>query len=414
MNTLQLQNWWSNHRNKFLLGAIALMALVAVLSLTTGLSHLLRDDSKYAVWEPAITGANDLKARYREVHAWFAGTPVYGKLHSAVYPPASYAVLWLFLGWLPLGAARGLWALTGILALSWLVYLAVRASLADRPLERALVALLPLSMLATGRAFGTGQLIVHVLPAILTGILLICQGKQNWRKDLLGAILVLLSLVSPTIAAPFFWIVIFVPGRLQPAATVSLGYVGLTVLAGLFQNVNPAATVTAGAESSLEGVKAGAVGGASVNVHTLLAALNLQEWNLPISLTLLCALGVWVYYNRRSDLWLLLGVTAVFARLWIYHRSYNNLLILIPMIVLFRIIKQESVMNRDSAIAGGLIALNWTVMILPNRVIEDLPQPWSAIATVSLALTWLSTLLFLSHLTQRKENVEVPATYPEA
>jgi hypothetical protein len=40
-------------------------------------------------------------------------------------------------------------------------------------------------------------------------------------------------------------------------------------------------------------------------------------------------------------LWLLLGVTALVARFWTYHRWYDDLLILLPMIALFRIAQQR-------------------------------------------------------------------------
>ena len=45
-----------------------------------------------------------------------------------------------------------------------------------------------------------------------------------------------------------------------------------------------------------------------------------------ISLILLGGLGAWVYRFRRVDVWLLIGVSAVIARLWTYHRTYDDLL----------------------------------------------------------------------------------------
>jgi hypothetical protein len=46
---------------------------------------------------------------------WFSGKPVYSEQAQAmhaVYPAASYVMLWLLLGWLPFTPARVIWAVT--------------------------------------------------------------------------------------------------------------------------------------------------------------------------------------------------------------------------------------------------------------------------------------------------------------
>ena len=43
--------------------------------------------------------AGDLRMRWEETQAWFAGLPVYGAIPTADYPPAGYPVLWPFIGW---------------------------------------------------------------------------------------------------------------------------------------------------------------------------------------------------------------------------------------------------------------------------------------------------------------------------
>ena len=119
-----------------------------------------------------------------------------------------------------------------MVALVWLVRIVVRESGAATRLERAFVALIPLSMYATGATIGNGQLTVHILPALLTGLLLLSQKRSGWGRDALAAALILLSLVKPAVSIPFFWIVLFVPGRLRPAILVTFGYVAVTFFAG--------------------------------------------------------------------------------------------------------------------------------------------------------------------------------------
>ncbi len=53
---------------------------------------------------------------------------------------------------------------------------------------------------------------------------------------------------------------------------------------------------------------------------------------LPLVLNAVLLLGAWIFRNRQADLRLLLAVTASVARIWIYHRWYDDLLLIIPLI----------------------------------------------------------------------------------
>ncbi|KPL15507.1 MAG: hypothetical protein AMJ93_16555 [Anaerolineae bacterium SM23_84] len=183
----------------------------------------------------AATLGIDLKNLHDVVQRWFAGRPVYSELKHAVLPPATYTILWLFLGWLALTPARWLWAVTTVAALGWLAYLIVQQSGADTPLERVFAMLMLLSMNATGVTVGNGQLIVHLLPALLTGLLLLQREGCGWHEDLLAAALLLVTLVKPSVSLPFFWIVLFSPRPLRSVLLITLGYLALTLLAAQFQ-----------------------------------------------------------------------------------------------------------------------------------------------------------------------------------
>src|SRR3972149_8017456 len=145
-------------------------------------------------------------------------------------------MLWPLLGWIEgLTLARWFWAASTLGALVWLVYLVVKESGANTPLKQVFVALIPLSMNATGCTIGNVQLTVYIIPALLAGLLLLQKGKQNWSKDILASAFMLSALVKPSITVPFFWIVLFVSGRLRPAFLITLGYIGLTLFAVSFQ-----------------------------------------------------------------------------------------------------------------------------------------------------------------------------------
>jgi len=387
-----LRIWWHKHASMLLSFAIALMSVLALMKLGEEFWRLTLDSSSI--------GAIDLKFRYTEVHLWFAGKPVYSELDKAVYPPASYVMLWPLLGWIEgLTLARWFWAATTLVALVWLVYLVVKESDAEMPLELVFVALIPLSMNATGSTIGNGQLTVYIIPALLAGLLLLQKGKQNWSKDILASAFILFALVKPSITVPFFWIVLFVSGRLRPALLITLGYIGLTLFAVSFQEPGLLSLLRGWLYRASEVT----VEAAYANLHTWLAALGLAEWSLPASLFTLVALGFWIYLNRRVDIWLLLGVTAIVARFWTYHRWYDDLLILLPMIALFRIAKKGSSDNGSDIIAGILLAITLLSMLAPYRV-QNLPSPWSLLFTGGHAIVWIVMLIFLLYQAYQKKN----------
>ena len=111
---------WADYGTMVLKSAVLLMAIAAVIWLGYEFWRL--------IWQSGEMGAIDLRQRHDEIQAWFAGKPVYGDIVTAVYPPASYAILWPLIGWLTVTAARWFWAVTTAIALMWTVFLCVRES----------------------------------------------------------------------------------------------------------------------------------------------------------------------------------------------------------------------------------------------------------------------------------------------
>jgi len=117
--TAWIEQLWFRHRRTLLWVAIFLMILASAQRLNNEFRRLLFDQSE--------NGAIDLKFRYDDVHRWVSGLPVYQNIH-AIYPPASYLMLWPLLGWLSLENARWLWAITSFAAMIWLMALTVKQS----------------------------------------------------------------------------------------------------------------------------------------------------------------------------------------------------------------------------------------------------------------------------------------------
>jgi hypothetical protein len=134
------------------------------------------------LWQPWPMGGIDLRLRHWEVNRWFAGEQVYNDGSPAVYPPASYIILWPFLGWNRLETARWIWAFISAGALGWLIAILRRESHSTRELDRLLIAVVPLAMYATGATIGNGQLLVPLLPVLLAALLLLGRSQPAMHR----------------------------------------------------------------------------------------------------------------------------------------------------------------------------------------------------------------------------------------
>lgn len=354
--------WWLARRERTLRWLAAAMLAVAAPWLGYQFWRLTLGGAP--LWSTSPQGAVDLALRWREVRAWFAGEPVYAAWQVAVYPPASYALLWPWVGWLPLSAARWLWAAASAALLAWLGWLAVRLGAeqgaASGPGERAVLALLAAAMYASGAAIGNGQAILGVLAALL-GALLLLQSGASWRHDLAAAALLTASLFKPTVTAPLLCVVLAAGRRLRPLALTAALYAGLTWLAASFQPEGLAALLQ---QWLSRGAVVAAERGVS-NLHGLLGRLGLEGALLPASLALLLALLGWCWWRRAADLWLLAGVAAIVARLWAYHRWYDDLLLWLPLVALWRL-SSAAQDARWRVAAGGLFGLTLLSTLAPG------------------------------------------------
>ncbi len=375
-----IRSIWSRRRSALLGLAIALMAAASALRLPSAFAVLARAGFRGDI--PTIF--NDLVPR------WFAGLPVYAYSYLAVHPPATYALLWPVFGPLDLDTARWVWMALSIAAIGALVFICIRESLADSAAERLFAALMPLCMYATFFVARTGQFGIVVLAPLIGALTLMKRETPSWSRDAAAAALLLLALVKPTVAAPFMWIALFLPGGLRPALIAAIGYIALTVVALSFQPENPVTLFRAWQERTQE---LAATGG-SANLHRSMTRFALEKWLLPVSLTLFASLGWWTYRNRKADLWLLIAVAAIFARLWTYHRQYDDVLLLLPAIALFRVAKRAEPGNDADVKSGVLLALMAAAWLLPISLI--ISARFHFLVFAPMVLLWIATAIFLA------------------
>ena len=381
---LMIQKLWAEHKKALLRTAILIMLVAALVWLGYEFWRL---------WQPRLKGAVDLKHLHRFTQDWFSGKPVYRE-RSSVYPPATYAILWPLLGWLTLPMARWIYAASAMFALAWCIGFVVRECRAAGFLERAFAALIPCSMYATGAAIGNGQFTVQIIAALASGLVMTRRDPRGWHARILMPALILMAFIKPSIAVFFFWILLFVPDSPRPALLVMSGYISLTLFAAAFQE---GSLVTLTREWLIHASHVGNRGGGTGNVanlHIWLTTFGLREWSLPVSMVVLLALGLWIYSHRRVELWLLLAVTAYVARIGTYHRWYEDLLILLPMVAFFRIAKERSSSSNTGILAGILLAATMLASLAPGGLFL-FPAPWNSRYVAGQVVVWVAGLVFL-------------------
>jgi hypothetical protein len=383
-----------NLRRSLLYLAIVTLASCALIRLTIGFYTL--------VWEQGLMGAIDLKLRHRDVHAWFAGIPVYRTFTHAAYPPASQALLWVFIGWLPFEAVRWLWAATLVPILGGLAYFFAYESHARTRAQRLLIVLVPLSITATRNTIGNGQLVLHLMLPLLAGVLILARRPVDWRTDLLAALLILFTLIKPTLSAPFLWLVLLLPGRLRPTLLVATGYVALTCFAVLFQP--DGWDVLLRYWRNLVDLTFQFAG--HTTVVGLLDAFDLRAFATPVSAALFIAFGAWVYRYRRIDPWLLLGVAAFVARTWSYARPYDDLLMIVPIVSLFRIAQREPIDRNTRLVAELLVVAMVICNLIPGNIV-GWPPPGRYLIEAIFVSVWGAALFFLMRETHRDAEARV-------
>jgi hypothetical protein len=377
MQEEKIRNWWQRHRAKLLRCGLVLMTVTATARLGYEFWRLLFDSCP--------PGAIDLHIISNYTLDWFSGRPF-----PAMYPPAAYPLFWLFYGWLPLAASRWLWALTSTALLIGLALLFTKAIGSKMRLERLFWFVFLLAIYPTAITIGNGQLTLHIVFPLLVSILIIENGRRHWGTILLASSLLCFALVKPTITLPFLWIVLFAAGSLRILMVVVTSYAALTLFSFSFRED--------GLFEFFQGIKYHSSGVFThrgyANLYAWSGSLNLEAWAFPAASAVFLALGFWCYRHRHSDLWLQLGVVAIVARLWIYHRLYDDLLIVIPMIALLRIAGKEISSQNSDIKAGLLLFLSWGGLLVPGTLYR-LPPPWGVPFQTAQAVIWIAMLVFL-------------------
>jgi hypothetical protein len=234
------------------------------------------------------------------------------------------------------------------------------------------------------------------------------RRPSSWRRDAIVAGLVVWALVKPSVAAPFVLLVALggpLRERLRPTALIVLGYALVTLVAALFREADLVRLGRIWVNAAVhQAARNYGATGAYGSVHHWLAVAGLERWNSVASLVALAWLGVWIHRRRAADPWILLAVTALVARLWTYHRIYDDWLALLALVALYRLATRPG----GDRWAAALLVIGWALAVAPARLFF-LSSPWGSLYAEAVSASWLLTLAFLVHRTPSVAAPPVPS-----
>lgn len=350
-------------------------------------------------------GAFDLVILHDMVVDWWRGAPVYAGPNGPVsnYPPASMIALAPIYGWTSEPLTVVVWLATFAAALVALAVLVARESCARPGVERAIAALLVVATYPVGATLGNGQVGVHIVLASVIALLLMRDRPPSWPRDVLAAALLLFALAKPTLAGPLVLVAMVLPGGVRVVALAAVGYLGLTYAASAVRDESLASLL---GQFLARGWSQAMRGGES-NLHRLLADAGLPDWMPHASLAAVALLAPFLARCRQADPWLLIGVAAIVARFWTYHRWYDDLLILLPLIALSRIALDASSPRRDRSGARALGVAVVLLLLAPGGLYL-LPAPWNTGYRMAQVGTWLLAAAFLARIAWREASSARP------
>lgn len=333
-------------------------------------------------------GPIDLLVLRRLIREWLAGMPFYEE-RGGIHPPAVFLLVWPLYGWGSAMLTRWAYALATAIVVAGFGRLLLREARPASARQRALLALLFVGGYPAAITIGNGQITFFVLFAAIGGVLVCLRQPPGARRDMLLACLFLIALIKPPLTLPFFWVIAFSKGWLRPAILALAAYAAVTGISVALHG-----TTLDGLLSMLQSWYLRAEYGMSEtgygNLHSLLGSLQWSAWILPASGLVFALHGLWAFRHREADLWVLLGVAAIVTRTWAYHQVYDDLLLVLPLIALYRIGCGES----GDRTAWALFLAGAVALVAPVTPILE-HASWTLVAV------WLLQLGYLMHRARR-------------
>lgn len=387
--------WWIRYNQKIYAVMLYTLAFFALVKLGDEFIRLL--------FEYHEKSAVDLKLFMALTRDWFAGIPVYQVHKFAVYPPATHTILFPIFGPFSLTTTRILWAVINAGLLVWLASYAVRAAMVSDQHRQVqwFLALTPLAMNATGVVIGNGQLTIAVMMLLVISLRLSNKPKGSAMHQLAAGSMFFLALAKPSLAIPFFWILLFSSTSLISGFTAAILYSITTLFAAQFQEANLPNLIAGWLDRAFQ------IDFGYANLHAWLQSIDMKHFLLPLQIVVLSLLGIWVYRYRRIPQLLLLGVAGLVSRFWTYHAVYDDLIVLFAILALFRYAQSVQEHLKHAFLLEWLAVINVLALLLPARM-RYWPQPFEFLFKGGHVLIWIVDLIVLLFLARMEKNLKDP------
>ncbi len=278
-------------------------------------------------------------------------------------PPWTYALHLLVYPVWPLRIVRAYLTLAGLLSLALVGWLAWASSRAWPPLPRALLLASTVALGAVNATFTQGQngLFVNAgLAALLWG--LGCPGRL---RDSVAGIGWALAMAKPTSALPFIlialvagrWRIVLAGVAILAAVTAAVAARTHTPVIVLFEQFSRASLDVVGQ-------------GANIIQRSLVVAGANAALVRNVGVVAGGVLGVILAIRHRAAPVLLqAGLLAIVARLWSYHRAYDDLLLVFAVIAVAHVSR-----TRRQPVPWALLA---ATLALPYSLYVSEPALWA-------------------------------------
>lgn len=328
-------------------------------------------------------GAIDLWIFRHYTWNWFAQVPIPVAFRGSVHPPASFLILWPLYGWAPRSVAPWWYAVMTAPVIFVFARLLLREARPASGYHGILLGTLIVASYPAAITIGIGQITFHVLLATVAAVLIQRRESPGVRRDTALTVLFVLALLKPHITLPFFWVIAFTRGWLKPALLAAVAYLAATgaAIALHGDGLEVVWTILAG---WLQRSSASAGMAGYGNLHVWLADLGLEAWGLRASALAFALHGLWAWRHRGADAWVQIGVAAIVARLWAYHRVYDDLLLVLPLVALYRMARRDA----PDRVAWALFLLGAVTLAAPiTPILEE--ASWAPVAVWLLQLGYL-------------------------
>ena len=361
------------------------VSVIAIHRMSYALPHAVR---KVEHWS-----AVNVAYRYDELTRFFGGVPIYHENFGRLtYPPATYVFLWPVLGWLPLESARVLFVATNLASAIVIALLAYR--LADRhpQAERFLIVAMVFACYPLQISVFLGHMPAQVV-ALVAIAALILRARVSWATDVAASACLAASLVKPTLAPPLVAAVLIATWRWRPVLLTGGIYAGVALIASTAQPAGFVELHLAWLRANTSHAVAAELIEALPNLHNWLSWAGHGRWGPAASILALVGYSVWAWRRRHADVWLLLGTGALVARLWSYHRPYDDIVILLAAIALLRVARGPDPGLRIPA--AVLFAVTCLTLLTPAWALYNLDRPTIRAVYTAQTTVWVTVMAFL-------------------